>query len=158
LCIIVDINVASQVLIHQSSDYMHIRDVLLVKRSNQLVYGGKLGREYIKNNEVRRLVSRMDAAGSARKIPDEEVDGEAKAPLLLSVCVSDDQHIIALARISGARILCSEDSDLCKDFKNPRLISNPRGNVYKRGSHRPIVGQKCRYCKKHRTMLPCCDS
>ena len=43
---------------------------------------------------------------------------------------SDDQHIIALAQISGARLLYSHDGDLQKDFGNKKLIDRPRGKVY----------------------------
>lgn len=43
---------------------------------------------------------------------------------------SDDQHIIALAQISGARLLYSHDGDLQKDFGNKKLIYRPRGRVY----------------------------
>ena len=43
---------------------------------------------------------------------------------------SDDPHLLALAQVSGARLLYSNDSDLQDDFKNRRLIDNPRGRVY----------------------------
>lgn len=48
----------------------------------------------------------------------------------IDLCVSDDEHIIALAQISGARLLYSNDGDLHKDFRNKNLIDNPRGKVY----------------------------
>ena len=43
---------------------------------------------------------------------------------------SDDPHIIALAQVSGARLLYSNDKSLQQDFKNKDLINNPRGKVY----------------------------
>lgn len=43
---------------------------------------------------------------------------------------SDDPHILALAQVSGARLLYSNDSDLHKDFKNSELINRPGGRVY----------------------------
>ena len=36
----------------------------------------------------------------------------------------------ALAKISGARLLYSNDKDLHQDFKDKNLIDNPRGRVY----------------------------
>ena len=46
------------------------------------------------------------------------------------LCISDDPHVIALARISGARLLCSNDKDLQQDFGTKNLIDRPRGKVY----------------------------
>ena len=43
---------------------------------------------------------------------------------------SDDPHVIALAQISGARLLYSNDPDLQQDFGDKRLIDSPRGKVY----------------------------
>lgn len=43
---------------------------------------------------------------------------------------SDDEHVIALARVSKARVLYARDSDLRDDFRNPGLVSNPRGRLY----------------------------
>ena len=39
-------------------------------------------------------------------------------------------HVLALAQVSGARLLYSNDQTLQRDFKNSKLIKNPRGNVY----------------------------
>ena len=63
-------------------------------------------------------------------------------------CRSNDQHVIALAQVSGARLLYSDDGDLHEDFKNNRLINRPRGVVYstKNGdnltpAHRNLLGR-----------------
>lgn len=42
---------------------------------------------------------------------------------------SNDPHILALAQVSGARLLYSNDKKLHKDFKNRDLIS-PAGFIY----------------------------
>ena len=44
---------------------------------------------------------------------------------------NDDRHILALAKASGAKLLCSNDDDLGKDFE--KLF---QGQVYKRGLSR----------------------
>ena len=44
--------------------------------------------------------------------------------------ISNDPDILALVQISGARLLFSNDEKLQKDFRNKRLIDNPRGTVY----------------------------
>lgn len=43
---------------------------------------------------------------------------------------SDDPHILALAQVSDVRLLYTNDGDLQQDFRNKRLIDNPRGRVY----------------------------
>ena len=45
-------------------------------------------------------------------------------------CQSNDPHIIALAQVSGARLLYSNDKALQQDFKNQDLINNPKGKIY----------------------------
>lgn len=52
--------------------------------------------------------------------------------------VSDDEHVLALARVSGARLLYTEDKELIEDFKNSRILS-PRGKVFKMNTREDIV-------------------
>jgi len=58
-----------------------------------------------------------------------------KTEQIRSLCESDDPHVIALAQISGARILCSRDKNLHKDFTNSELVNDPRGRIYQNSSH-----------------------
>lgn len=59
--------------------------------------------------------------------------------------VSNDLHIIALARVSGARLLYSEDWSLQQDFKNEHLVPKPRGKVYSNKAHQHLLDQNlCR--------------
>ena len=46
------------------------------------------------------------------------------------LCKSNDPHVIALAQISGARLLYSNDNTLQDDFQDKNLLDNPRGKVY----------------------------
>ena len=43
---------------------------------------------------------------------------------------SDDPHVLALAEVSGARLLYTNDRDLQQDFRDHKIINNPRGNIY----------------------------
>ena len=52
---------------------------------------------------------------------------------------SDDPHVLALARASGARLLYTGDVDRMADFKDKRLIDNPRGKVYTRAANRRLL-------------------
>ena len=68
--------------------------------------------------------------GRVEQCDDREVDDAARDLIKDRVCRSDDPHVIALARASGARLLYTNDDDLEADFKNARLISKPRGKIY----------------------------
>ena len=61
-------------------------------------------------------------------------------------CISDDPHIIALAQISGARFLYSDEGNLHEDFKNRKLIGNPRGTIYS-------TKERDSFTSKHRKLL-----
>jgi hypothetical protein len=107
------------------------------------VYGGELTREYRKMAAFGRFLLRLDQQGSARQVADSKVDAETKRLTEGSFCVSDDPHIIALARVGTVRLLCSEDDALATDFTNPTLLSDPRGNVYKRAEHAHLIPKHC---------------
>ncbi len=83
-----------------------------------------------------------------RVVNDEEVDTETKALKANGLCKSNDPHVLALAQVSGARLLYSNDKDLQQDFKNKALINSPRGKVYSTLenkdftlSHRRLLGR-----------------
>lgn len=67
-------------------------------------------------------------AGRIRILDHAEVD--ARTSELRADCVSNDAHVVALAQISGARLLYSNDGDLHKDFGNKTFIDQPRGRIY----------------------------
>jgi hypothetical protein len=80
------------------------------------------------------------------------VDAEEQAIRARGLCFSDDEHLVALARKSGARIICTEDAALFKDVHNPALLSKPRGRVYRTKRHVALLCHHAR-CQHppHRT-------
>ncbi len=94
-----------------------------------LVVGGHLRREL---GEYRRFQVWLETAvqfGRARQIDDTQVDRETDEMGSQSIR-SDDPHILALARISGARLLFTNDRDLQQDFGDRRIVSGTRGRIY----------------------------
>lgn len=88
---------------------------------------------------MRRYLLALNRAGRARLIaPDAVAQEEAKVRELGDL-ESNDPHVLALARASGARTLCSHDQPLHRDFKNARLISAPRGAVYQQARHQRLL-------------------
>jgi hypothetical protein len=131
VCLIIDANVVSSVFPVPSQDFQPVHSALFTGKA-RLVYGGKLTEEYAAVKSFRRLLLQLDRSGGARQVPDAPVRAETDRLRAQDLCRSDDQHIIALARISGVRLLCSNDNDLSDDFKNVDLISRPHGSVYRR--------------------------
>src|SRR6266851_3568384 len=106
MCLIVDMNIAHRVLLAENDpDFFEVRRRLLAAsgRYVRLVYGGKLRDEYLRNVSIKRVVAVLDRAGRTRVIPDDKIANEVKAIRGLNLCVSDDEHIIGLARASGVR-------------------------------------------------------
>ena len=99
--------------------------------TGRLMLGGtKFNSEIEKVGHYIRWLKTAIRTGHAHRLKDDLVDTAEQELAAVNVCKSDDLHLIALARIGGARLLFSEDPRLHEDFGNPRIIANPRGKVY----------------------------
>ncbi len=147
MCMIVDINVAAKVLVADDDpDFKHVHDSLFAENSNlnaKIMYGGKLTEEYNRHHRVRRILLQLDRAGKAVRVDDAVIKAEVGEVVSTGLCTSNDDHIIALARVSGARLLCSHDIALHADFTNGMLIKKPRGKVYQNSTHKVLLRQFC---------------
>lgn len=148
MCIIIDNCVVVNVLLERNTKYCHILKALF-DRKNKLIIGGLLKDEYLRNNNIRQIIKQLDQSGISKIIPKSEIEHEKQLVEDSGHCISNDTHIIALARVGGARVLCSDDAKLQADFKNPSLISAPRGKIYKNARHKKIVEENNVYCSHH---------
>ena len=135
MCLIVDTNVAALVFRKSPSpDFQPIWD-WVDNKDGVIVYGGALRKELARTG-ARRYLRELSAAGKARDCDDATVDAEEARVKKMRLCRSNDPHVVALARVSGARVLCSHDNKLIQDFKDRLLVYNPRGSVYQRAAHK----------------------
>jgi hypothetical protein len=147
MCIIVDANVAADVFTaggNPNSDFHGIASRLFDKDDAGvcLSYGGtSLRNEYARVRSVWRIVVELDRQGRLDRADDADVDAEECE--VEPFCESDDPPIIALARSSEGRVLCSYDRALHQDFVDRRLVSNPRGNVYQNADHQHRINKHC---------------
>ena len=133
MCAIIDANVAGEVFAeHRSTPAEQFFD-WLQRPDARLAVGGKLLEELSGNGNFVRWAQVGIADGRVRTFPREALESETATVCATRLCESDDAHIIALARVSQARLLYSHDRNLHGDFRNRNLISNPRGRVYPRG-------------------------
>lgn len=143
MCMIIDVNVAIKVFLPNDPDFSEVHESLHKMPNSQIVFGGHLGVEYGRSPKIRRLVLGLARAGKAKRVDDDAVNKVATEVANTGLCRSDDPHIIALAKVSTVRLLCSHDRDLHADFTNHLLLSKPRGKVYQNRSHGDLLRQFC---------------
>ena len=132
MCAIVDTNVYHEVFSpgSQSDAGKYFYDWLMRKNGGTIVSGGEHLRELNQIADFKRVFAERLQAGRARRIPDEDVDSETETIRSQGICNSNDEHVIALARLSGARLLFTNDGALQNDFRDRRVVEGTRGRVY----------------------------
>ena len=110
----------------------------LDNRKGKLVVGGKLLAELSDYGNFRNWLQQALQAGNARSIDDSTVAAETATLESRRICKSDDAHVLALARVSKARLLFTNDQDLQADFGNRNIIGGIRGRVYTTRVHQSI--------------------
>ena len=131
MCAIVDANVVSEVFGSNLPPAGEKFFDWLNKGSGRLVVGGKLLEELEQGSaDFRRWGQEAQLAGKMRIVNKSDVDARTDQIQSEVAIRSDDPHVIALAQISRARLLYSNDGNLQQDFKNKSLIDDPRGKVY----------------------------
>ena len=133
MCAILDANAASVVFVADSGKPPAAREFL--KRIDagrlRLVVGGKLFEELKRGSPgFRHWWPNAERAGHVVVENAGDVAARTEEVETARECVSDDPHVIALAQVGGARLLFTNDGNLQQDFKNPRLIGQPKGKVY----------------------------
>lgn len=146
MCVIVDVHMAHMFVREpQKADIAPVHKWLSTPRG-MLVYGGRLAKELAANDEVRRWLISLNRAGRAYQEDAAAIQEETRN--IRHLCKSDDPHIIGLARVSGARLICTQDRDLHTDIGNPQLLANPRGRIYQNQSHKHLL--KRNLCRKQK--------
>ena len=77
-----------------------------------------------------------------------KVNTKAAALLAERRCRSNDHYMLALAQVSGARLLYSNDRNLQQDFKDSLIINSPRGRVYSTLKNKDFVPSHRRLLKR----------
>ena len=146
MCIIVDANVAHAMFSADSGTETGriVRDWVM-RGSNRLVFGGRNATELFQAASAKRWILQAWRSGRARQISNPDIEREVALLRGVPNVTSNDLHILALARASGARLLFSDDNALIHDFKNASIIAAPRGKVFRKPAHRRTLlsGDTC---------------
>ena len=111
--------------------------------NGRLVVGCKLLKELSGSEKFKKwfYAASRPTVANVRRISKQDVDTETEVLQNLGICRSDDEHVLALAKVSRARLLFTNDRDLQEDFNNPRLINSGsgRGKVYTTRRHKDVT-------------------
>lgn len=129
MCAIVDVNVPHEVF----GDSRPEAGERFLERLNsgtlRLVVSRKLLAELNYEN-ARQWIRQGLNAGIVQRETTSTVDEREEKLSREGRCRSNDIHVIALAQVSGARLLYSNDRALQDDFRDKGLIDKPRGKMY----------------------------
>lgn len=140
MCIILDANRFSDALTSPPDPRYEPIIRWILNGDGLLVFGGtRYYKEIDGHAAARKFFADRFRAGQAYFVPHDDVDAEEAVVMRLGECTSDDEHVIALARVAGARTLCTEDVALMADFKNVKLVPKPRGRVYRLAAHARLL-------------------
>ena len=149
MCAIVDANVANEVFGPNPTPAGEMFFNWLNRGSNRLVAGGQLLEELEGSGSHFRDWAREVVRSGHMKILNENKVRERTTQIEREKQhTSNDPHVLALAQLSGARLLYSNDGDLQRDFKDRKLIK-PQGTVYSTrenknftGVHKRLLGRR----------------
>ena len=130
MCAIVDASAVFEVFGRRQTEAgRQFRDWLDSGRG-QLVVGGKVLEELTQNGNFNRwFLEARRSGGSVRQLPAETVL-EQETHIDRGLMRSNDQHVVALALVSGARLLYANDKLLQHDFTNRQVVSGVEGRIY----------------------------
>ena len=129
MCAIVDANVSHEIFGDNRPEAGEKFFKWLDSGSLRLVVSRKLLAE-LNYGKAQQWIQQAILAGRVRQETTVKVDEREEKLIEEGRCHSNDTHVIALAQISGARLLYSNDKALHEDFGNKRMIDKPRGKVY----------------------------
>lgn len=140
MCVIVDNDVRDLFLTSSEQDNSSAWNLrkYIEKGQIKLVVGGELKSELCASDKFKKWLDEQIKSGRAKDFPDEHVLIEENN-LPNENYSSNDKHVLALARLSGASLLFSHDRKLIEDYKNQNL-----GSVFKAlpPLHHAFTGKK----------------
>lgn len=146
MCIIIDSNAFHEGFAGRAEAGKKVFE-WLADGKGMMAIGGKLLKEIAGNSpNAARWIREGIGSNTVIAANDSEVNDAAKRLDREGVCKSNDAHVIALAQVSGARLLYSNDGTLHQDFKNRELLNSPRGKVYSTLKNK-------RFLRSHRELL-----
>ena len=143
MCLILDANCYSD-YVNNTPDMSPVRK--WIEKGGGIAYtdSDKFQNELNMVSDMNALMTRYRRTGKAVRFPADKVIQEVKnMENRENKLKSDDEHIIALALVSNARLLVSRDQNLQQDFKN----EIQGGKIYQRNTKAHIALLQKTKCK-----------
>ena len=137
MCLILDANQYGAFLQPNNEEMKPVKNWL--GKGGKIIYSPttRLKREIKRSPKMERLFLKYMQAGQLKRISKDDVEKEENTlTSLRSNLISNDKHIIALAIVSGSKLLISNDKDLQADFKN-----RVKGKIYQGKRHRHLLNK-----------------
>lgn len=129
MCVIVDVSAAHEVFGPNPTEAGQRLWEWVAAGTGRMVAGGRLRHELDKTR-FRDSARELQLAGRLTACNQQAVEEATQQLHGDDLCTSNDPHVIALAQVSGARLLFTDDRTLQRDFTNKSLIDQPRGKIY----------------------------
>jgi len=147
MCLVIDANVFGAVFKTDSCNHADFVDVLnwITAGPGFLVYGGsKYRQELINARQYLATFIELKKKGKAKEISQKLVDeNEEIVKKLIGHNKCDDFHIIAIFRVSGCLLFCSNDARADCYIKNRKLYEKGQRppSIYRNSSHRRLLNR-----------------
>jgi hypothetical protein len=145
MCLVVDANVFSAVFNADASGHAEFAPVLawVTTGPGFLVYGGtKYNSELSKAKHYLGIFIELRKKGRAKEVKRSLVDAhERVVKKIVNSSKCDDFHIIAIFRVSGCRLFCSNDQRADCYIKNPKLYLKRQKPplIYRARAHKRLL-------------------
>ena len=153
MCAIVDAGVAGEVFGSKRTPAGEGFFNWITNGNGKIVIGGKLRKELGRSQAF--LEWSLDAAQTGRMISliDDSVNAKTAQLRKEAKHKSNDPHILALAQVSGARLLYTNDRRLQNDFKNRDIIGHPEGKIFSTGTNKDGTIQYGKFTQSKKRLL-----
>lgn len=150
MCIIIDVNVFGAVFDKdnaQHADFSPVK-IWVTKKKGFLVFGGaKYIDELERATRYHKILVELKKMGRVKQIKRDVVDADnALVDEMLAGTDCDDSHLIALVRVSGCRLICSNDISADRYLKKRKLYPKEKGlkppSIYRSKKHKKLLCQK----------------
>ena|SRR5690554_3908565 len=129
MCLIIDANCFSCVFDKSDKNHSEFSAILkwITEGEGKIVYGGKKYKSELKNaSKYIRIFRLLKEAKRAIEVCDDKVNRAEKIASSLKVHKDfDDPHLIAIATVSGCKIICTQEKRAIPFLKDPKLY--PKG-------------------------------
>lgn len=164
MCVIIDANCFSSVFDKTDKKHHEFSDILrwITEGEGKIVYGGEKYKEELrKAYKYIRIFRLLKESKRAVEVCDRKVNAAQKqAESLKAHKDFDDPHLIAIASVSGCKIICTKEKRAIPFLKDPNLY--PKGctppSLYTSSRNKDLLTAKyiadiCKPCTRKKAQL-----